>query len=115
MTVCVHSDYLSAHVEVAVLEAFGTGMMRNGRPAFFHPDNLTFGANIYLSQVVATAQAVTGVQNVQVTRLERLYFGANHEIETGVLPIGPLEIAQLDRNANFPERGWLKLTMRGGQ
>jgi len=36
-------------------------------------------------------------------------------LDEGILTLGPLEVAQLDNDPNFPERGILKLTMRGGR
>jgi hypothetical protein len=65
--------------------------------------------------LVAAAMAVPGVQNVVVTRLERLYAGPNGELEAGFLPLGPLEVARLDNDPSFPERGRLELDMRGGR
>lgn len=115
MTICVRAAYLRAHVQAAVLDALGTGVLADGRLGFFHPDNLSFGESIYLSRLIATAQAVTGVEEVRVAKLERLYLGANQELLKAVLPIGPFEIAQLDRDPNFPENGVLKLDMRGGR
>jgi hypothetical protein len=115
MSICVRPDYLAAHVKAALLDVFGAGVLANGRLGFFHPDNLTFGDSIYLSRLIAVAQAIAGVQSVDVTTLQRLYLGENDEIENGVLPINPLEIARLDNDANFPEHGRLKFTMRGGR
>jgi hypothetical protein len=82
---------------------------------FFHPDNLTFGQGVLLSRLVAAAQAVPGVESVRVTRLERLGEGPNGEIETGLLPLGPLEIARLDNDPSMPVNGRLELAMRGGR
>jgi hypothetical protein len=91
---------------------------------FFHPDNLTFGEGIFVSRIVAAAQAVAGVQNVQVARLERYEIGeplpgaktAKDELPPhGVLSLGPFEIAQLDNDPSFPENGRLTLDMRGGR
>lgn len=114
MTVSVLPGYVSGHVRAALLDAFSDRVLVGGGRGFFHPDNLSFGDNIYLSQLVATAQTVTGVESVTVTRLERLYASANHELENGFLPIGPLEVAQLDNDRALPERGKLVLTLRGG-
>ena len=50
-----------------------------------------------------------------VDKLERLFEGANQEIQNGVLPIGPLEVARLDSDPNRPENGRLTLNMRGGR
>jgi hypothetical protein len=115
LTVCVRADYLRGHVEAALLQVFSDQVLPDGSKGFFHPDNLTFGEGIYLSQLVATAQAVPGVQHVEVTRLERLYDGPNGEIANGVLPLGTGQIAQVDNDPDFPEHGQFHLVMRGGR
>jgi hypothetical protein len=114
MTVNVDNDYLSGHVRAALLDVFSDRALSSGELGFFHPDNLSFGDNIYLSKLVAAAQAVPGVVNVTVTRLERLGAGPNHELENGFFAVGPLEIAQMDNDPAQPQRGKLTLTLRGG-
>jgi len=114
ITVDVLPDYIADHVRAALLNDFSDRVLADGTRGFFHPDNLSFGDDIYVSQLIAGAQSVTGVASVSVTRLERLYAGPNHELENGVLPIGPLEVAQLDNDPTSPERGKLTLTLRGG-
>ena len=113
--VCVRDGYLRGHVKAALLDAFSTRLLRSGTLGFFHPDNLTFGQGIYLSQVVAAAQAVVGVESVRVTRFARLFERPNGEIASGVLPLGPLEVARLDNDAGFPEHGRLTLELAGGR
>lgn len=113
--VCVRDGYLRGHVRAALLEAFSNRLLADGRRGFFHPDALSFGQGVYLSQIVAAAQAVAGVESVRVTRLERLYEGPNGELESGVLPLGPLEIARLDNDPGFPEHGRLTLELEGGR
>jgi hypothetical protein len=115
MQICVKPHYLRGHVEAALLEIFSGKVLTDGRFGFFHPDNLTFGEGIYLSKLVAAAQAVTGVESARVTKLERLGEGPLGELEAGILKLGPLEVPQLDNDPNFPERGTLKITMRGGR
>jgi hypothetical protein len=115
MTICVLPNYLRGHVEAALLDVFSDRVLASEARGFFHPDNLTFGDNIYLSKLVAAAQSVTGVQSVVVNRLERLFQGANGEIESGVLEIGALEVARLDNDPSVPENGTLVLTLRGGR
>ncbi len=115
LQVCVLPHYLRGHVEAALLDLFRNRLLADGRRGFFHPDNLTFGGSIFLSRLVAAAQAVTGVESVQVTKLERLYEGDNGEIASGVLLVGPTEVAQLDNDPNFPEHGRLVLVMGGGR
>jgi hypothetical protein len=115
MEVCVRPDSLRARVKAVLLDLFGDSILPDGRRGFFHPDGLSFGDGIYLSRLVATAQAVAGVQSVRVTRLQRLFEGPAREIETGVLALGPFEIARLDNDPDFPENGQLRLEMRGGR
>jgi hypothetical protein len=102
-------------VEAALLDVFSTRVLPHGKRGFFHPDNLTFGEGVALSALVAAAQAVSGVQSVKVTKLERLYEGPNGEIENGILRLGSDEIAQLDNDPSFPEHGTLTLVMEGGR
>lgn len=114
LTVCVLPDYQRAHVQAALLQALA-GM--------FSADSLTFGEGIYVSRIVAAAQAVPGVQNVVVTRLERFETvepapgeSDAEEVPAGsVLTLGPLEIARLDNDPDFPENGRLSLDLRGGR
>jgi hypothetical protein len=113
--ICVCDGYLRGHVKAALLDACSNRLLPGGQRGFFHPDKLSFGQGIYLSQVVATAQAVEGVESVRVIRFERLYEGPNGEIAAGVLPLGPLEVARLDNDPGFPERGRLTLKLEGGR
>ena len=115
LTVCVLPDFLRGHVKAALLGLFNNRALSDGRRGFFHPDELSFGDSILLSKLIAAAQGVPGVESVTVTRLERLFEEPNHEIENGVLPLGPLEVARLDNDPNLPENGVLKLEMRGGR
>jgi hypothetical protein len=103
------------HVKAAVLAAHGNRTLPDGRRGFFHPDNLTLGQGIALSRLVAAAQAVAGVASVEVAVFQRLHHPPNQEIEKGLLPLGPLEVARLDNDPDFPERGRLLLEMRGGR
>ncbi|MFY9570871.1 MAG: putative baseplate assembly protein, partial [Blastocatellia bacterium] len=96
-------------------DLFSNRLLADGRRGLFHPDNLSFGEGIYMSKLVAAAQAVTGVESVRVTRLQRLFETPNHEIEFGLLTLGPLEVARLDNDPNFPENGRLEINVRGGR
>ena len=115
MTICVLPHYLRGHVKAELLDIFSSGTMLTGGKGFFHPDNLSFGEGIYLSQLVATSQAVVGVESVVVTKLERFFEGKNQEIEDGFLPLGAFEVARLDNDPSFPENGRFTLDMRGGR
>jgi hypothetical protein len=115
LEVCALEGYERAHVEAALLDAFSCRVLRGGVKGFFHPDNLTFGESVRLSVIIAAAQAVEGVECVEVTRLQRLFDPANHELENGLLPLGSHEVAMLDNDPNYPEHGRLVVTVHGGR
>lgn len=115
MTVCVQPHQLRGHVKADLLKRFSNGVLSDGTLGFFHPDNQTFGDSIAASKLIALAQAVPGVMSVSIDKLERFGEGPNQELHNGILPISPLEIAQLDNDPSFPEHGKLTFTMKGGR
>lgn len=115
LKICVQPHFLRGHVEAALRETFSNRDLAGGRRGFFHPENLTFGAGVSLSRIVAAAQAVAGVREVEVTQFQRLYDPEAGEIASGLLPLGPNEIARLDNDPNYPEHGSLTLNLRGGR
>ena len=126
LRVCVSSLHLRGHVEGALLDAFGTRTLPDGRRGFFYPDAWTFGDDVAVSAITAAAQAVPGVDSVQVTRLSRYHVGTPPQPPFasgvppqlpvgGVLRLGAFEIARLDADPNFPEHGRLVLELCGGR
>jgi predicted phage baseplate assembly protein len=114
LRVCVLPAFDRVAVRSAILEALGTQPLVNGNPAFFDPDRLTFGTDIHASAIVGIVQAIPGVESVTVTALQRQFEGDAGELDDGILEVGPLEVAQLDRTARVAS-GRLRLDMRGGR
>ena len=114
LDVCVLPHYLRGHVEAALLDLFSSRIMADGKPGFFHPDNLVFGEGIAVSKIIAAAQGVSGVQNVSA-RLKRFGEIDDYVIRDGILSLQPMEVAELDNDPSFPEHGKLTLNMWGGR
>jgi hypothetical protein len=115
MRVCVKPDYFRSVVKDALLEVFSNRMLPSGRPGVFHPDNFTFGQPVYLSPLYAAAQGVEGVASVDITTFQRFRTPDQKPLQDGKLTLGRLEIARLDNNPNFPERGVYRLSLGGGK
>ena len=115
MHVCVKPDYFRTDVEAAILEIFSNRLLPDGRRGVFHPDNFTFGQTVWLSPLFAAAQAVDGVQSLQITVFQREGQDDPKPLQDGFLPIGRLEIARCDNDPNFAERGVFLLTVGGGK
>lgn len=115
MVICVHINYLAGDVKEALLEAFSNRLLPNGRRGVFHPDNFTFGQAVYLSRLYTAAQNVEGVDSVQITKFRRQEDPFIDGIEDGKLEFGRREIARLDNDPNFPDRGMFNLIVKGGR
>ncbi|MEO8663273.1 MAG: putative baseplate assembly protein [Bryobacteraceae bacterium] len=115
LEVCALPGYQKAHVRAALLDVFSNRRFARGVKGFFHPDNLTFGEGIYLSVIIATAQAVPGVECVTVTQFHHLFLPPNKELENGLLPLTNNEIARLDNDPDYPEHGKLVIKVNGGR
>jgi hypothetical protein len=115
--VCVLPDFLVAHVEAELGDRFSSGLRRDGTPGFFHPNRLTLGMPVYVSALLAEAQAIPGVAHVEVTTLVRMDDPApSAEVPAdGVLHLAAREIAQVDDDPDHPDRGGISFTMGGGR
>lgn len=115
MHVCVDSRFERAHVKAALLDLFSNRLRTDGSRGFFHPDNFTFNQSVFSSRVIAAAASVPGVESVQLTTFHRQGHPSSLALISGVLEIGRLEVARLDNDRNFPERGVLRLDLGGGR
>ena len=115
LELCVAPGYFRADVAAAVAEALSTRTLRGGRRGLFHPENLTFGSPVHLSRIYAAVEAVPGVDTAVVRVFRRYGRESAGELEAGVLPLARGEIAQLENDPNFLERGVLRLVALGGK
>jgi predicted phage baseplate assembly protein len=113
--VCVKPDHFRSDVRRALEELFSARLLRNGRRGLFHPDNFSFGQPVYLSRLYAAAHDVAGVQSLKVTTFRRQGSKDQLALQDGRIVLGRLEIARLDNDPNYPERGVLSLELHGGK
>jgi predicted phage baseplate assembly protein len=115
LSVCVLPSFLRGHVRAALADLFSSRALPDGRRGLFHPDNLTFGQGVAAARLVAAAHKVPGVESARVTRLQRRFEEPRDELERGIVPLGPLEVAQVDNDPSFPEHGRIELKLEGGR
>jgi predicted phage baseplate assembly protein len=108
LTVCVAPHALRGHVGARLAEVFGDGVLPDGSLGLFHPDALEAGMPLRLSQLVATALRVDGVISATVTALQRAGHAPAHELDAGILEVGPRQIVRLDP-------GGLTIDLEGGR
>lgn len=115
MTVCVQPNYYRSDVKEELLRVFSNRTQLSGELGVFHPDNFSFGQPVYLSKLYAAAQKVEGVRFVTIKKFRRLGSSSGQALDAGVLKLARLEVARLDNDPNFAERGVFRLTMVGGK
>ena len=112
---CVKPGYFQSEVVRAAREVLSNRVLVDGRLGAFHPDNFSFGQPVYLSPIVAAAQAVEGAESVRVVTFQRLIGPNPTSLDDAVIRIGRLEIAELENNPNFRERGVIRISAGGGR
>ena len=115
MLVCVHADYFRSDVERALRDVFSRRTFSDGRCGLFHPDNFTFGQPVFLSPFYAAAQSIAGVESARIVTFQRQGNPDPEPLRSGRLSMHRLEIARLDNDPNFPERGVFRLKLGGGK
>lgn len=112
--ICVARGHFRGDVLEAVYRALSNRQFADGSTGFFHASRFAFGQSVYLSRLYAVVEHVEGVESAVVTLFKRYWMIANEELEAGVIPMGPWEIARLDNDPNFQENGVLRLSAVGG-
>jgi hypothetical protein len=115
MNVCALPGYFDSDIKLALLKVFSNKILPDGSLGVFHPDNFTFGQTLYLSKLYAAAQTVSGIASVQIIRFDRLDDPASGISLNGQIKLGQLEIARLDNDPDFPDRGALTINVNGGK
>jgi hypothetical protein len=115
LQVCVDSSYFQSDVEQALLQVLGCGILPNGQKGLFYPGNFTFGQTVYLSPVYAAARSVAGVVSVTATIFQPQGVNTAQYLDAGEIKLGPLQVARLANDPNYPDHGQLTLAMEGGK
>jgi hypothetical protein len=121
--VCASPDAYASDVNRDLLALFSNRALPDGSRGLFHPDALTFGADVALSPMIARAMQLDGVAwigtsneaNEPVGRFARLDQPGIDYAADGLLPIASAEIARLDNDPSRPENGRVHFIVEGGR
>jgi hypothetical protein len=113
--VCVAPHVLRSDIAGIARDVLSAGRNQEGSLGLFHPDRLTFGTPVYLSSIYSALHAIEGVDSVTVKTFQRLGQPLTSGLDSGVLAMQRREIARLDNDPNFPERGQLTIRTGGGR
>lgn len=114
IVVCVAAFAYLGEVKAQVLEAlFGKGGVRP-KLGFFSPDNFTFGTPLERSKLESAIQGVPGVKAVEDIYIRRRGWFDWRKFDDLALQVDANDLIRVVNDPQFPERGSLKLDMRGG-
>jgi hypothetical protein len=108
--VCAAPEAFRGDVEQALLTALGSAA-----GGLFDPDNFTFGQPLRRSALEAAVQAVAGVAGVTAIRYRSRGRATDFTPLGDQVSVAVDEIIRCDNDPSLPERGTLKVTVRGGK
>lgn len=114
VTVCALPGALHGEVEAAVLAELGTGTLCDGRRGFFSPGHLRFGAALERSELEAAVQRAAGVDGVVAVRYRQRGHVPAYVAMPEVVAVGADEILRVDNDPNRPDRGSVRVVVKGG-
>ncbi|WP_299621892.1 putative baseplate assembly protein [Pelagibius sp.] len=114
LTACARPDVFNADVREALIDRFSSGRRRDGQLGFFHPDNMTFGKALYLSEILAAAMEVDGVVSVEIGHLRPWGQEGVSYLPAGIVEPGQGEVLRLENNPSLPEHGVFDCEVQGG-
>ena len=86
-----------------------------GTTRFFHPDRFTFGTALERSALEAAVQEVPGVSGVLSVLFRRRGVIPSFITLPQALPIARNEILRVDNDPSRPERGSIRVRVKGGK
>ncbi|GAA1954738.1 baseplate J/gp47 family protein [Microbacterium deminutum] len=111
--VCALPGALRGEVEAAVLDELGTGVTCDGRLGFFAPGGLRFGAPLERSELEAAIQRASGVDGVVAIEYRRRGYVPWYLPMPEVVTVGADEILRADNDPSRPDRGSVRVVVKG--
>jgi hypothetical protein len=108
ITICVEPSSYRGDVDAAVLNVLF------GANAFFSPDNFTFGTPLERSEVESAIQNVPGVRAVEDIQIRRRGWFDWRVFSELTFTVAKDEVIRVQNDRLLPERGSVKLVLKGG-
>ena len=110
----IKDGYFQSSIFRELGNTFSNQDLPDGKRGFFHPDNLSFGQPVYLSQIIQRSMEIAGVYRVEAKRFQVWGQTPLGELDAGIITTEALSIVQVDNNPYTPENGLLEFELEGG-
>jgi hypothetical protein len=115
VTVCALPTAFRSDVETQVVSALSTATFPDGTTGFFFFDRFTFGTPLERSALEAAIQSAYGVAGVVSIQYRERGVTPDWACIPEVLRVSPSQILRMDNDPNQPNRGTLKVIVKGGK
>lgn len=114
ISLCALPAHYPGDVKERVMVALVGDPTCPGDPYFFDPDNFVFGTPLLRAHLEAAIQAVDGVLAVEAIQIRRRGHFDWRPFTELVYTVAPDEVVRVANDPAHPERGSVRLTVRGG-
>jgi len=115
VVVCARADAFRGDVIRAVVSALDARRHDDGTTGFFHPDRFTFGAPLERSALEAALQDVPGVDGVVSLGYRRRGYQRKYGAMPDAVAVAADEIVRVEGDPDRPDRGSVRVEVRGGK
>ncbi len=110
LSIRISDNYFQSEIYQAVEQALGSGPQ-----GFFQPGRLSFGGDVYASDLIEWLMAINGIDAVCINRFKRVGQRYADQSGSGVIRLSNWQIARCDNDLQQPEMGYWTLNIHGGQ
>lgn len=113
--ICLRDEVWPEDVRFVLEQEFSTGWTPDGRMAFFHPDQWTFGQSLHRSQIEGRIQRVPGIEHILRIKIKR--FNDHQAVPQLIEQLTPRfnEIFEVRNDPDSREHGFVTFNLSGGR
>lgn len=118
-------DYIGIYMSLSVRVAANffqsemrheiTQVLGHGPGGFFEPGRLSFGEDLYASDVIEALMKLDGIENVCLNRFKRIGSQFPDRAQDGFITVNGLEVAVCNNEAGKTQLGYYRLKLHGGR
>ncbi|MGD9534376.1 MAG: hypothetical protein AB7V56_11485 [Candidatus Nitrosocosmicus sp.] len=115
ISLCVKENYNKKAIKTKILEELSNKVLKNCERGLFHKDEWTFGQPVFLSHIYERIYDIEGISSLEVVGFRRMNEPQKDQIELGYILMDRQEIAILENDPSFPEKGMIAINFEDGK
>ncbi len=112
VSLCLKPEFWKEDIEFLLAQTFSDNYTDDGRLAFFHPDQWTFGQPLRASQIIGEIMKFPEVDHVILVEMKKR---SHVESYSKIITVGAEEIILVKNDPSHAELGTITFDIRGGR